>query len=118
MIRDGGLPNFLKCRIPEISNLNIDRWRFHLSNYLDQHVLDHLQYGFPLDFRRECPLMSTLTNHTSALQNSEHVTKYLLEEIQHKAIMGHFSRPTCIPFNDQGQTRFKSKEDHNGLELA
>ena len=35
MIKESGLPNFLKCRIPVASKLNIDRWCFHMLDYWD-----------------------------------------------------------------------------------
>ena len=75
------------------SKLNVNRWRFHLLNYWDQQLLDHLEYGFPIDFDRSSPLLSTFVNHTSALQNAEHVSNYLAEELQHQAIMGPFVKP-------------------------
>ena len=93
MIRNSGLPNFqIKCRVPVTSKLNVDRWRSHLVDYWDQQLPDLLEYGFPIDFDRDFPLMSTLVNHTSALQNSPHVSNYL-KELQHKAIMGPFIEP-------------------------
>ena len=93
LVRDSGLPNFLKCRIPLKSNLNIDQWKFHLVNYWDQQLVDLLQYGFPLDFDRQFPLISTEVNHTSAIQNAGHVKQYLQEEQKHKAILGPFTEP-------------------------
>ena len=93
MIRNSGLPNFLQCRIPVTSKLNVDSWRFHLADYWDQQLLDLLEYGFPIDFDRSYPLMSTLVNHTSALQNDTHVSNYFQEELQHKAIMGPLWNP-------------------------
>ena len=36
MVRASGVPNFLKCRVPVKSKLNVNRWRFHLLNYWDQ----------------------------------------------------------------------------------
>ena len=92
-IKNSGFPNFLKCRIPVESKLNVDRWRSHLANYWDQQLLDLLKYGFPIDFDRNCPLASTFVNHTSALQNDTHVSSYLQEELQHGAIIGPFMEP-------------------------
>ena len=89
MIKESGLPNFLKCRIPVTSKLNIDRWRFHW----DQQLPDLLEYGFPIDFDRNSPLLSTFVNHNSALQNAVHVSNYLTGELQHRAIMGPFMKP-------------------------
>ena len=93
MIRDSGCPNFLKCRIPVTSNLKIENWRSYLDNYWDQQIVDLLQYGFPLDFNRQCQLVSTEVNHASAIQHSHHVQQYLQEELTHKAILGPFTQP-------------------------
>ena len=93
MIRDSGCPNFLKCRIPVTSNLKIENWRSYLDNYWDQQVVDLLQYGFPLDFDRQCQLASTEANHASAIQYSDHVQQYLQEELTHNAILGPFTEP-------------------------
>ena len=58
-------------------------------SYHDQQLLD-LEFGFPLDFTRNSPLDSTETNHTSALQNSQHVLHYIQEEMKFNAILGLF----------------------------
>ena len=91
LIRASGIPNYLGCRIPVQSHLNIENWKRYLVNYWDQQITDLLQYGFPLDFDRNCPLMATETNHTSALQNNSHVWEYIREELQFEAILGPFS---------------------------
>ena len=93
MVKHSGLPNFLQCWVPVASNLNVDRWRFHLLDYWDQQLPDLLEYGFPIDFDQNCALTSTYVNHTSALQNVDHVAKYLKEELQYEAIMGPFTQP-------------------------
>ena len=92
-IRDSGCPNFLKCRIPVTSNLKIENWRLYLDKYWDQQIVDLLQYSFPLDFDRQCQLVSTEVNHASAIQNSDHVQQYLQEELTHRAILGPFTQP-------------------------
>ena len=90
LIRQSGLPNFLKCRIPVQSGLNINAWRSHLQGYWDAQICDLLQYGFPLDFHRSLNLLSNENNHTSALTFSESVQEYLTEELKFKAILGPF----------------------------
>ena len=91
LIRDSGLPNYLGCRIPVQSHLNIPNWKRYLANYWDHQIIDLLQYGFPLDFDRNCPLIATETNHASALHNNTHVLEYIREELQFEAILGPFS---------------------------
>ena len=49
-VKQFGCPNFLGARIPVVSNLNIDNWKFHLRDYWDTQLLDLLEFGFPLDF--------------------------------------------------------------------
>ena len=84
------MPNYMKCRIPVQSGLNIKAWRAHLSNYWDQQLYDLLEFGFPLDFDRNCVLNSTEVNHTSAIQNSEHISQFIQEEFDHNAMLGSF----------------------------
>ena len=93
MVKKSGLPYFLQCHIPVTSNLNVDRWCFHLLDYWDQQLPDLLEYGFPIDFDQNSALTSTFVNHTSALQNGDHVAKYLSKELQREAIMGLFTKP-------------------------
>ena len=94
-IRNSGLPNFMGLRVPVQSQLKISAWRKYLKQYWDHQLLDFIEYGFPLDFNRTVQLTSTETNHHSALQYPDHVSKYLHEEIQHKAIIGPFQQ---MPF--------------------
>ena len=68
--------------------MNIDNWKLHLAEYWDQHILDILEYGFPLDFNREFQLIPTEVNHESALQN---VKNYL--QLDYKAILEAFTQP-------------------------
>ena len=80
------MPNYMKCCIPVQSGLNIKAWRAHLSNYLDQQLCDLLELGFSIDFNRNCILNSTEVNHTSAIQNSQHISQFIQEEIDHNAM--------------------------------
>ena len=85
-----GKPNYLAARIPVTSQLNIMNWRSYLSKYWDVQLLDLLEYGFPLDVDRDIALISTETNHASALQNSSHVQAYIQEELSFQAMLGPF----------------------------
>ena len=91
LIKASGLLNYLGCRIPVHSQLNIDNWKSYFVDYWDQQITNLLQYSFPLDFDRNCPLVAIETNHTSALQNNQHVAEYNKEELQFWAILGPFS---------------------------
>ena len=86
LIRQSGLPNYPKCRIPVQSGLNIVAWRSHLHGYWDSQICDLLQYGFPLNFDRSLPLLSSEVYHTSAVRSFQSVQEYLKEELQFQAI--------------------------------
>ena len=85
-----GKPNYMAARIQVASQLKIDNWRLHLSDYWDVQLPDLLQYGYPLDVDRGIGFESTETNHTSALQNVQHVHSYIQEELDFQAMLGPF----------------------------
>ena len=93
IICDSGVPNFFKSRIPVPTQLNPERWYFHLQDYWDQQLPDLINYGFPLDFDRKFKLQPTY--HTSAIQYVEHIGQYLSEELKYGAIYGPFKQ---LPF--------------------
>ena len=111
LIKASGKPNFLGCRIPVQSNLNISRWRSYLSEYWDAQLLDLLEFGFPLDFPRDSILMSTEQNHTSALQNLQHVQAYIEEELSFNAMLGPFDHKP-IPLH-VSPLMVRDKQDSN-----
>ena len=90
LVRQSGRPNFLGNRIPVDSKLNIKNWRFHLQDYWDKQIVDLLEYGFPLDFDRDAPLLSTEENHASATKFNKDVSTYINEELKHGAMLGPF----------------------------
>ena len=51
-----------------------------------------LEYGFPLDFDRNCQLPRVDSNHKSAEIHLDHVKNYIQEELSHKAIIGPFEK--------------------------
>ena len=75
------------------SPLKAELWRSYLQGYWDQQLVDLIQYGFPLDFKRNCPLQSTMQNHASAIKYVIDVEKYLSTELQHEAIIDPFDKP-------------------------
>ena len=95
IIRNSGVPNFLKSRIPVPTQLNPQRWYFHLQDYWDKQLPDLINYGFPLDFDRNSILQPTYQNHTSAIQHKDQIEKYIIEELNYGAIYGPFQQ---LPF--------------------
>ena len=109
-IRDSGAPNFLKCRIPVQSQLNIGVWKKVLANYWDAQLIHLLEYGFPLDFNRKSPLLSEHKNHSSAIEFPDHVDAYLDVERRFNAILGPF-RENPIPGAHSSPFMTREKSD-------
>ena len=89
-VKATGIPNFLGARIPIDSQLNVEEWRKVLANYWDKQLIDLIQFGFPLDFNRECTLKHENQNHSSALEYPNDIQAYLNEEIRRGAIIGPY----------------------------
>ena len=90
-IRHSQLPNFWGCRIPVQGQLNSHVWREYLSDYWDKQLPDLINYGFPIDFDRTCPLLSTDNNHSSAQQFPKDIEIYLDNEVAYNAMYGPFT---------------------------
>ena len=106
LIRNSGLPNFLQ------SQLNINRWKYHLHIYWDQQLVDLLHYGFPLDFDRSGQLQSTEINHKSAIDYHDHVSHYIAEELKHGAMYGPFDEKPFPCHTSPFLTRHKPNSDN------
>ena len=111
MIRQSGVPNFLGLGIPVNTQFKVKAWRHHLKDYWDQQLMDLIQYGFPLDFDRNCVLGETVENHASANEYASHVTKYIQEELQFMAMIGPFDEKPCTlhisPFMTRNKAQFE-----------
>ena len=88
-------PNYLDARLKVDSQLNLDAWKNHLSDYWDNQLIDLLYFRFPLDFNRNCPLKWEGVNHNSATNYPNDIEVYLHEELAHKAIVDPFKEHPC-----------------------
>jgi len=88
-------PNCIGMGIPIQTAFNIQRWELLLSSYWDHQLIQFIKYGFPLDLAVPSAFSpaSVVTNHTSALQYSAHVQRFLQTEVELGAILGPFSEP-------------------------
>ena len=111
MIRQSGVPNFLGLRIPVNTQLKVKAWRHHLKDYWDQQLVDLIQYGFPLDFDRNCVLGTTIDNHASAKEYAPHVDKYIQDELRFGAMIGPFDEKPCTLHVSPFMTRDKAQSD-------
>ena len=85
-----GLPNYLGCRIPVVSNLKIEFIRSMLSEYDDQNLCDLLEFGFPLGYSGNLLNVKKPRNHSGARDYPEFIMKYLKKELEYQAIIGPF----------------------------
>ena len=90
IIRNSGVPKFLKCRIPVQTQLRPKVWAQKLKHYWDQQLPDLIAFGFPLDFDRSKQLISTLENHASAKEHVSHIEKYIQEDLTYGALYGPY----------------------------
>ena len=50
LVWQSGVPNYLGCRIPVHSNINVEFFRTHLKNYNDKIICELLEFGAPIGF--------------------------------------------------------------------
>ena len=86
-------------------------WISWTHNYFDQQLLDLIEFGFPLSFDRSSSLSSLDDNHTSAVKYPSHDEEYLLEELNHNAILGPLDSPPFLIHISPFMTREKSGSD-------
>ena len=95
IVRSSGVPNFLNAIIPVVTQLNPNRWQYHLRHYWDKQLTDFIRYGFPLDCDRKHKLKSTYDNHTLAIEYKDHIDQFIQEELHFGALYGPFDE---LPF--------------------
>ena len=112
IVKKTGKPNFLQARLPVASQLHVDKWKSLLKDYWDQQLLQLLQFGFPLDFNRCCPLQHESGNHSSANEFPADVDAYIEEECKFGALLGPFDvNPIENAHNSPFMTRNKPNSD-------
>lgn len=97
---NSGLPNFMGCRIPVESGINISYFRKQLIGYSDYGICDLLEFGFPIgvnldNVANSMPVVSESHNHLGARQFPQAIESYLEKEHKKGAIIGPFK---CNPF--------------------
>ena len=112
LVCQSNCPNFLGCRIPVQTQLKPGAWRHYLQDYWDQQLPNLMEYGFPIDFDRYCPLMSTEVNHTSDHEYGTGIDNYLKEEVAFNAMYGPFQNKPINMHISPTMTREKQGSDN------
>ena len=103
IVKETNKPNYMEARLPVKSQLKVDTWKRHLQGYWDEQPLQLIEFGFPLDFNRNCPLNHETGNHKSAAEFPTDIDACIEEELKYDALLGPFeSHPIasghCSPF--------------------
>ena len=97
-------------RVP--SSLCIPAWRRYLADYTDTNLVDFLAFGWPVNFDRYSPLLSTLENHPSATMYQGDIEHYVATKLRHQALAGPFKGPPVTTFHVSPlMTRTKKDSD-------
>lgn len=92
-----GTPNFIGARIPLLhTSLRIDRWRQLLIGYEDAHIVQNLEYGFPLGLKEIPEIESCTRNHGSSYNFYPYIDKFVVGEIQNAGLTGPFEEAPWV----------------------
>ena len=92
--------NYNGARIPlKYNNINVEKFRAYLSqfNYPHQHILQYIEFGFPLGLWTDAYLVPCTKNHSSSYSYFTFIDKFISDEILKSGLTGPF---TSSPFND------------------
>ena len=106
------LPNFMQCRTPLPSPLNIHKWRYYWSDYNDNIVCDFMEFGWPIGYMSPALPQSILQNHASSLAYPAHVDHFIDTELRHGALIGPFPQ-THPPFTHVATSPLMSRPKKN-----
>ena len=112
IVKETNRPNYMEARLPVKSQLKVDAWKRHLQGYWDEQLLQLIEFGFPLDFNRNCPLNHETGNHKSATEFPNDIDAYIEEELKYDALLGPFdSHPIASGHCSQFMSRAKPNSD-------
>ena len=93
-VQNSGYPNYLCCRIPVKSGINISYIRQNLLDYDDKIICELLEGGAPFVFKETLleDDNTDIVNHKGAREFDDDVLKYLFKEASYGAIIGPFDK--------------------------
>ena len=90
-VKNTCLPNYMKARIPILSQMKCDNWDQALLGYWN--VATFLRHGWPGSYTAPVPPTPTPKNHRSVLAFAPHVDEFLHKEVNLGAMLGRFHPP-------------------------
>ena len=86
-----GTYNFQGARIPLThTKLIIPKWRELLAEYPKKHLVDKLEFGFPIGITPDPELKPSLKNHSSSYMFFSWLDKFCISEIKNCGLTGPF----------------------------
>ena len=88
-----GVHNYRGARIPLAhNNIKVDRFRFFLTKfgYPHIHILQFIEFGFPLGLWSDAFLEPSIKNHSSSYTYHTHVDKFVETELAKLGVTGPF----------------------------
>ena len=95
------MPNCLQAHIPLSSGLNIPTWRSLLADFPDTLLVDHLEFGWSLDYTAKVIPNHTCKNHSVTADLDFHILKFINAELAHNALLGPFESLPYSPWCQQ-----------------
>ena len=92
--------NYMGARIPlEHNNINVKNFRHYLTkfNYPHIHLLQFVEFGFPLGLWSDSYLEPSTNNHSSAYSYFTYIDKFVQTELENVGLTGPFE---AAPFSD------------------
>ncbi len=100
LIRQSGRPNYVGCRQPVPTRLNIPAWKSRLEGYEDSDLCQLLEFGFPIGYQGISLPEPSQANHSGARLFPDAVRKYIDREVGFGATLGPFlENPLCCPLS-------------------
>ena len=95
-VRQSGVHNFQKCRLPVSTQVNTQFLEHELVNYHDFKVVEFLKFGFPINYEGPELGETRTTNHKGAVDFPDEIGEYIKKEISMGAIIGPFTSNPLI----------------------
>ena len=89
-IRKSGKFNFELCRFPVPTSWKLDSFASMLEGYHDQHIIEFLRFGWPVEVSTIKESLEIPPNQRGARECPEALLQYVSKELVQKSVIGPF----------------------------
>ena len=93
MVKRSGVPNYVGCKVPLPSPINITYLEQKLAGYHDDRIIKFLKYGFPINHNGVTGSRALPRNHAGARDYAHELKQQLDNECRLHACVGPFVAP-------------------------